>query len=315
MDFSTILPGIVSSATQLWQIGEQEKETQANREFQEGMSSSAYQRAVADMKAAGLNPMLAYERGGATTPAGATANISGENPASAGISSAAQAQQIQQSAATVKQTEAMTDKTKKEAENVAADTKLKEQQTSSSATSAAMEYERLSRGLPRAEVGALESSAAQSRQNVLTQQATVDKTRSEIDNLVAELKNIPKTGNLIDQQTRVQKVIEALDRTRERHENELAALAKIDADRANREYQRTDNIYHDMGAQLSPLEGWLKSILGGAAAAAVIRKFTDAGGKRGSWLPGGRGNPRNLGPRSYVTPRGHNTERPLGSEE
>lgn len=49
----------------------QHGEAQNQMAFQADMASTAYQRATADMMKAGLNPMLAYQQGGAAVPSGA----------------------------------------------------------------------------------------------------------------------------------------------------------------------------------------------------------------------------------------------------
>jgi len=86
MDFMPSIP-ILGDAVSAWSQGKTNQMNQENaREamafsdqqsakqmaFQERMSSTQYERGMKDMRTAGLNPILAYAQGGASSPSGAS---------------------------------------------------------------------------------------------------------------------------------------------------------------------------------------------------------------------------------------------------
>lgn len=93
------------------------------RDWEEHMSSTAYQRSTQDLLAAGLNPMLAYSQGGASTPSVSAATVEPVDAGAKSISSAAdkamQTLTQQQIAANIELTKAQASKARSEA-NVSA---------------------------------------------------------------------------------------------------------------------------------------------------------------------------------------------------
>lgn len=154
--------------------------SQQQMDFQERMSNTSYQRAVSDLQSAGLNPMLAYSRGGASTPQGSMATMT--NSAEAGARSYTSSALLQ---AQKQNIEAQTVKT-------AADTDLSKSQASLTNMKVLTEA-----GVPpllAAQTEAALGNAAQSNAMVKKIDAEIpllnanlNKVNQEIENLVAQL--------------------------------------------------------------------------------------------------------------------------------
>jgi len=112
----SLIGGLFGSSAQSQANKANIKLNRENREWSERMSNTEWQRGVADMKAAGMNPMLAFSQGGASTPNNSAAQVIPEDAMARGISSAAtQALMAQQTLANIDLTKASAEKARAEA--------------------------------------------------------------------------------------------------------------------------------------------------------------------------------------------------------
>lgn len=187
--FGSIFGGASSAAAQRDANETNLRIAQENRDFQENMSNTSFQRGIRDMRAAGLNPIMAASQGGASTPAGSTATVEPVDPTqgiasgiSGGISSALSA--LEASA----RIDNMGVQNELQGAQIATE-RVKQQLTANSASEAAARTEKLRTELP----------TAKAKARFDQRQIELDSGFQEVDNIMNRVqKGVDLGGSALD---------------------------------------------------------------------------------------------------------------------